>query len=141
MAVRGGRRLARLCQEQFGESGLVLVREAPGTRNEFGEYVPGATTNTTLSAVVQPIGLQGGGTVRNILPEGATLSDYRWIDILVDDDQDVRPLRVGTNQTGSDVFQYDGFSWEIFDENVWDKNGHVEAVIVRKDAQDDPARA
>jgi hypothetical protein len=133
----GGRRMARIINRHMGDDGITLIRESAGSRNEYGEYVPGATTSVSLRAVVQPVAFQGQHTMRDMLPEGATLSDYRYIDILADSAQTIRPLRVGTNQTGADVFQFESLDWEVFDGNIWDRNGHISALLVRKDAQSD----
>lgn len=48
MAVR-----SRITGASFGED-ATLVREAPGARNEYGEWVPGAPVETAIRVTWQP---------------------------------------------------------------------------------------
>ena len=37
---------------------IIRIRQAPGDRNQWGEYVPGPTVETPLAANVQPLSLE-----------------------------------------------------------------------------------
>lgn len=54
-----------------------LRRQAAGTRNEYGEFVPGATTDHDIRIITAP-----GGAARDPLPAGQRLSDMRtfWLE-------------------------------------------------------------
>ena len=52
----------------------VVVTEAPGRRNEYGEWVAGDTSRTDFRPVTAP---PNTATMREILPEGTRLEHSR----------------------------------------------------------------
>ncbi len=114
---------------RFRES-TVLIRQEPGSRNEFGEWVPGAETETELDVVSAP---PSAATVRDVLPEGARLHDWRtfWFE------HSARPLRVGQGQTDGDVIEYAGIRYRIRHVQDWQPHGFVEVLAVREEGQSD----
>ena len=54
---------------------VTLIQQTGGTRNEYGEFVPGATTSTPIEVLTAPA---GGATSRLTLPEGAALLLFLW---------------------------------------------------------------
>ena len=49
-----------------------IRRQAPGARNEYGEFVPGDTTDQDIRVITWP-----GGATREPLPPGQRLTDMR----------------------------------------------------------------
>lgn len=116
---------------------VVLNRESTGSRNEWGEYVPGAITSTDHNSSVEPLTTQDGQEIRQILPEGNRISDMKRFFIATTDEDIAKSLRVGTNQTNADTVTYNGLDWIIVKVTDFARHGHLNIVAVRLDGQDD----
>ena len=114
---------------KFGES-AVLIRQAPGHHNEFGEWAPGAEERFPLSVVSAPPSM---ATLREILPEGARLQDARqfWFE-----EYNAEPLRVGTEATEGDVIEYVGIRYRVRHAQDWHPHGFLDVLAVREEGQD-----
>ena len=106
-----------------------LVQEAPGSRNDFGEWVSGAKTSTAIQVITAP---SSGGMSRLTVPEGARLTDYRTFYV---SDVLPLPLRVGAKQSGADVILYDGTAYCVKDVDDWRPHGFAEVLAVRAEGQ------
>ncbi|MYC27948.1 MAG: hypothetical protein F4X63_08175 [Nitrospira sp. SB0662_bin_26] len=62
----------RILSHQLSES-ATLIRETEGSRNMYGEFVPGVITETPVTVVTVPV----DGEERLILPEGLREEDLR----------------------------------------------------------------
>lgn len=134
--LRGGEKMSRIINSRMGRiQDVSLIKQTAGTRDENGEYVPGSVTSMPLRAVVQPVTYQGSTTMREALPEGFRLSDYRYVDIYTRDADLLKPVRIGTPQTQPDVLEFEGLRWSVVDVTNWIENGHLVATVVREDAQ------
>ena len=113
---------------RFGES-AVLVRQATGKPNDYGEWVPGRESGTPLSVVSAP---PSAGTLRNVMPEGDRLQDWRtfWIEGAAE------PVRVGAAPTEGDVIEYHEIRYRIRQVEDWWPHGFVEVLGVREEGQD-----
>ncbi len=107
-----------------------LIQQSPGTRSETGHWLPGVETATSVLLVSAP---PSGSAKRDVLPEGARLSDLRqfWLD------QTARPLRVGEGQTDGDVIVYGGVRYRVRYVEDWGPDGCIEALGVREEGQSD----
>ena len=121
----------RLKTHRIWES-FTLEREMPGSRNEYGEFVPGATEIIALKGRSSPTGMDGG-VFRDALTEGARLRDHRTF-LLVD--QDALPIRVGAGQTQADVLVYGGIRYRVLDAQPWTPVGLLPVLAIREEGQD-----
>ena len=106
----------------------VLITQAPGHRVQ-GNMVAGASTRTPVQLVTAPA---SAGQVRRVQPEGARIEDWRmfWLDPIT------KPLRVGPNQTDSDVIEYRDIRYRLRSVRDYSPDG-IEVVGVRVKSQDD----
>ena len=113
----------------YFEEPAVLIRQHPGHR-ERGKWVPGAETRTEIAVVSAP---PSDGAMRDVLPEGARLEDWRqfWLG------NAVRPLRVGDKRTEGDVIEYGGIRYRAWQVKDWAPHGFVEVLAVREEGQSD----
>lgn len=95
---------ARLLDSAFTE-GASLIRQSAGTRNQYGEFVPGATTTTAISLVTAPI----TGQERLALPEGLRDRNIRKFYL----DTEVQAVDEGDTGKDGDVIEYGGSQWRI----------------------------
>ena len=100
---------------QFAERAFLedirLIRQTAGSRNEYGEYVPGTETATDMKAATNPV---QRGSWADILPEGTRLSDYREFHLAANAGQ-VASVRSGTDQTEADIIEYRGVRYAVQD--------------------------
>lgn len=115
---------------KFSED-IAVKRQAPGSRNNKGDYVVGATTSTSMKAVTSPLTADNMHLVRD--SNGARFQDYRVFYIT---DDEIRSLRVGTEQTPGDSIEYNGFDWQVDSVQYWPKFGFSEVVGIRLPGQD-----
>ena len=98
-----------------------LVRQGAGDRNEFGEFVPGATTEHPVIVVTAPI----DGQDRQTLPEGMRDRTVRtfWLR------ERIEAVDESTEGHTGDVLRYGGNTWEAFHVDEW--GGFFEAMTVK----------
>ena len=91
----------RLPKMPFAEE-IVLLRTMEGSRNEFGEYVPGGEERVPFQGASAPV----TGEARLALPEGLRNKDVRtfW---------GAKEIRL------SDTIEYAGSTFEVFDAQNW----------------------
>ena len=104
-----------------------LIRQEPGSWNQYGEWVVGSVVQTGLTLVSAP---PDGAKMRDVLPEGSRLSESRmfWIEGV-----EVKPVRVGTGATEGDVIEYKGTRYRVNHVEQWP--GFVEVLGVREEGQ------
>ena len=109
-----------------------VIRQAAGDFVPGGRFVPGSTTSEDIELVAAPVGASSSGTWRNVMPEGARVSDWRefWLP------PTVKPLRVGARKTGPDVIIYEDTRYCMFASRPWTKHGFIAALGVREEGQD-----
>lgn len=117
----------RLLRGEYGED-CEIVRQAAGSRNEYGEFVPGATTTEPVRMAVEPV---TGGENRDMQPSGARLRDVKRF--FLPSNGDVAPIRVGTSQTEADVIRYAGTDYTVLRVDSYEAFGHIEIVGMRPD--------
>lgn len=117
----------RLLRGEYGED-CEIVRQAAGSRNEYGEFVPGATTTEPVRMAVEPV---TGGENRDMQPSGARLRDVKRF--FLPSNGDVAPIRVGTSQTEADVIRYAGTEYSVVRVDSYEAFGHIEIVGMRPD--------
>lgn len=116
---------------------VVLVQQNAGTRNEFGEFVPGPGDTFPVQASIENVGLQTQSLLRNNTEAGERIVDYRYFFIFATMTDFARPVRVGINQTDSDTIQYAGLDWDIVQIEDYSNHGHLEIIAVRREGQND----
>ena len=106
----------------FAAQSVIRRRAATGsyaqTGSARGQYTPGATTDTTISAVMEPLDHRK----RQLLPEGIRLRGryvmWTTADIIAD-----APTTGATVQVG-DVIVYDSRTYQTFADQSWAGNSH-----------------
>ena len=100
-----------------------LVRIAEGSRNEYGEWLPGGETVTDLRVVTSPATTEGSGQDREQLPEGLRKADIRkfWLQL------EVAAIKAGVS--GGDLIRYDSQDWQAVKLNDW--GGFRELLCVK----------
>ena len=110
----------------FQES-AALIRQDPG-QHVRGRWQPGEETRATITCASAP---PSASTRRDILPEGARLSDWRtfWFG------SQAEPVRVGEGQTDGDVIEYRGIRYRLRQVDDWTPHRFIEALGVREEGQ------
>ena len=136
---------------------ITRLREAPGAYDDTGRWVPGAVTETTLVASVQPLGLTdaetvGGAQYRNrykafvphlqivnmnpdritwgteVLGWGADVLGWGGASSLADLDD--APLVAAFSDRGADRVEINGADYVVEVSESW--GSHTEAVLLRE---------
>ena len=121
-------------------------RTAPGSRNEYGEWQPGVTTETTLPANVQPLALDdvdtiaGAGLVERVkvyVPDRDGLTNLPvGFSAAFNADFYQRPpshgplLAAAFDEAEADVVIHDGREYTVESSVRWG-GSHVRAIAVR----------
>ncbi len=112
---------------------FTLIRQEAGSRDSEGKYVPGNDIiDPDASGSVQPL----DGQQRLELPEAERLFDGKCILYLTDDFDSIRPLRIGTSQTDSDIVEYKGIQYAVRVVHDMSDYGHLEIYATRLEGQD-----
>ena len=100
----------------------ILVRQSPGSRNEYGEWVPGETSETAIIVATVPL----SGDERAVLPEGLRERDLRkfWTRM------DVSAIVAG--ETEGDVIRFHGIDYRTVQVDDW--GGFRQILAVRPEA-------
>ena len=111
-----------ITSRRFRES-ATLIRQQSGQRVNR-RWVPGAETRTEITVVSAP---SDAAKMRDLLPEGARLSESRtfWIE-----GSDVQPVRIGDNATEGDVIEYQDTRFRVQHVESWP--GFVEVLGARE---------
>ncbi len=117
--------VGRGIEQSFSEPAAV-IREGKGHYNDFEEWVPGEDEETDVRLTVAPVTAQDAAEMREVLPEGARLSDARrfWLR------EPVEAIRAGT--TDGDRVRYKGTEYRVLQVMDWSRAGFVEALAVRE---------
>ena len=114
-----------------------LVREAAGTRNADGKFMPGAVIEESIKVLSAPYASSGGDSseARTPMRQGARHRERRvfWLTM------DARSLRRGESRTDSDFIRYGGQMYRVTQVDDWQPHGVVQATGVVPDAGDDSA--
>ena len=70
------------------------------------------------------------------MPEAERLSEAKTVLFNTTDRDKIRPLRVGTSQTDSDVIVVDNLRWSVRAVDDWSDFGHIKAICTRLEEQD-----
>ena len=106
-----------------------LVTEAPGRRNDYGEWVAGDTSRTDIRPVTAP---PNTATMREVLPEGTRLEDARtfWLD-----GPDIAPVHAGAQGAAADVIEYQGTRFRVHMVQDWRPHAGLEIHAIREESQ------
>ena len=117
-----------ITSSRFRES-ATLIRQEPGARNEYGEWVSGPETRTDVFVVSAP---PDKAETRDILPEGARLSESRmfWIE-----GPDVDTVRVIGKTAEGDAIEHNGARYIVRHVEDWSREGFVEVLGIREEDQ------
>lgn len=99
-------------------------RQAPGRRNNFGEWESGATTETTLRASVQPLQIEDSD-----LPEGTDVLDRVKVYVPIPD-----ALVAAFDSAQADEVLLDGRTYDVVESRSW-RRSHTRATLLRKQTQ------
>lgn len=106
----------------FAAQSVTRRRAAAGTYSQTGstrgQYVAGATTDTTISAVMEPLDHRK----RQMLPEGIRLTArfHMWTTADVIGDQ---PATTNSEQVG-DVIVFDSRTYQVYADQSWSGTTH-----------------
>ena len=96
-------------------------RQAPGATNSFGEFQPGATTEVTFAASVQPLKLEDSD-----LAGGVSLVE-RWVVFVPEPDA----LRAAFEDRNADTVIVFGTTFVVEESRSW-PGSHSRAVLLRE---------
>ena len=96
-------------------------RQAPGGRDSFGEFQPGAIVETEMKESVQPLAIEDKD-----LEEGARLSEKMKVYLPV---QNALVAAFGDRQ--ADKVLYDGIEYVVEESRSW-PGGHTRATLLRE---------
>lgn len=96
-------------------------RQAPGVFDSFGEFQPGATTETDFRASVQPLSIEDKD-----LEEGARLSEKMKVYL-----PNENALLAAFDDRGADRVVYNGIEYIVEESRSW-PGGHTRATIIRE---------
>lgn len=101
-----------------------MLRQAPGRRDEHGEWIPGIETIEPVRLATTPLAAGDLATMRAVLPEGSRPRDARvfWLRA------GAQPLRVGTAATDGDRIAYGGDAYRALRIEDWGEYRMVIAV-------------
>jgi len=129
--MRIGRKSSKILNKKNKSREFDLLKEDPGARVD-GIYIPGAAIRTTLIGSIQP----ATDSQRLMLPEGERLDEAIAIYYETLNKDDIRPLRVGSDQTDSDKIDVDSLIWAVRAVKDYHDFGHLEIIATRLEAQD-----
>ena len=100
---------------------IVRRREGPGAKSTFGEFVPGATTETTFAASVQPLSLDDADTA------GGSSLHERWVAFVPEPDA----LRAAFEDRNADQVVAFDTTFVVEESRSW-PGSHTRAVLMRE---------
>jgi len=100
---------------------ITRKRQAPGTRNQYGEFVPGVVTETALRASVQPLGLEDEDVV-----EGSRLLDRLKVYVPQPD-----ALLAAFGDRQADKVDVDGGVDFVVEQSKSWRGSHTRAILLR----------
>ena len=100
---------------------IVRRRQAPGTTNAFGEFEPGATTEVTFAASVQPLSLDDAD-----IAGGVSLHE-RWVAFVPEADA----LRAAFEDRNADTVIVFGTTFVVEESRSW-QGSHTRATLLRE---------
>lgn len=111
---------------------FTLTKQAAGDYDDNHAYVPGAETVTPdLEGNIQPL----DGKQRLELPEGERLMDAICLLYETTDSDFIASLRIGNEQTDSDIITYNALQWAVRVVHDMSDFGHVEVYATRLERQ------
>ena len=117
---------------------VVIIRQAAGSRNSKGRWIPGSEIRIEVNAVTSPA---DRGTWRHVLTAGVRLADHRQFRLPAYVGP-IAPVRVGAGQTQGDVIEYKGTLYRVRDVQDWTvapmgyaASGSIVALGERADGQ------
>ena len=110
---------------RFGELAVLIQQRGHASR---GRWIPDEETRTPLTVVSAPA---SHAAMRDVLPEGARLSDWRQFWFAMQSD----PVRIGEEQADGDAIEYQGVRYML--RQVADWGQFVEVLGVREEGQSD----
>ena len=99
---------------------IARKRQTPGHRNDFGEFVPGATEETEFPASVQPISLEDEDAV-----EGSRLDERLTVYI-----PQPQALVAAFGDREADICVVDGVEYTVEKTRSW-RGSHTRAIVLR----------
>ena len=107
----------------------VLLRQKPGSPNEYGEWVEPEPERIPIRPITAPPSM---ATMRDVLPEGTRLEDARtfWVE-----DAEVAPMRPGAQGTTADEIEYQGTRYRVQAVQDWRPHAWLEIHAIRVEGQ------
>ena len=96
-------------------------RQAPGARNEFGEFEPGEVTEAELSASIQPLSLKDADEVG-----GVKVSHRLSVHV-----PEPGALAAAFDEAPADVVIVDGSEFVVEESQSW-RGSHTRAILLRE---------
>ena len=127
----------RTLTHTFGEN-VTIRKQAPGSRDSKGIFVPGAITERHIRAATAPMRTFEtrlvDGTIRDVLPEGARLEQARKFYIPAPDGTaPVSPVRTRENISDADIIIHKNDEYSVLAVIDYSDSGYVEVLGVRAD--------
>ena len=89
---------------------ITLISKGIGTRNEFGEYVPGSTVEKSILVAIMPITNE-----RDVLEAGVRHKDT----IKFFSNEEIKAVKVGANQSEGDTIVWQNIRYKVSDARYW----------------------
>ena len=116
VAARAARRVLR--SPHLTEAAVLLIQQ-PGSRNEYGEWMPGSTTDVPVRLVTAPL----NGDERAALPEGLRERDVRKFWTAAD------ASAIVAGESEGDIVRHDSIEYRAIQVEDW--GGFREILAVR----------
>jgi len=127
-----GNKTSRLTTNlRFGDS-ITLIKRSTGNYVD-GIYVEGAEETTELICHHQAATEDD----RQNLPIGERMREVMKFYIKSDDRELIRPLRQGVDNSRGDILRVGTINYEVFSVDNYSWNGHIKALAIRRENQDD----
>jgi hypothetical protein len=129
--MRIGRRSSTLLRSDRFARDFVLVRQAVGIRDSDGRWIAGAENSENLKGLV----CKATDAERSQLQMAERLSEAITIFFHTLARDKMRPIRVGSVQTDSDVIIVDNLRWAVRSVGDWSDFGHIKITCIRLEGQ------
>lgn len=123
--------LGFLGQNPLFADNYILRKESAGSYNEYGEFIPGPTTDYNLKGSFEPT--SGIYRTNDISAERS----HETITIYTTNAELTRAVRQGASPTEGDLILYSNHTYRASNVNDWRTHGYLVITAIRLNAEND----